>query len=349
MNALSERIAGLIRANGPLTVAQYMTMALHDPQYGYYATRDPLGAAGDFITAPEITQCFGELLGLWAAQCWHDQGKPSSARLVELGPGRGSLMRDALRAARLMPEFRAALDVVMVESNPVLKAAQQSALADCGVAVTWRGAFDTADADRPLFLLANEFFDAPPIRQFVKTARGWCERMVTLDAAGALAFALSPDVAPLMVPQRGPAALGAVYETCPAATAIVEEIARAVAGKGGAALIVDYGYGATAGYGETLQALKDQAFAGLLDSPGDADLSAHVDFAALAEAAREGGAVAYGPMDQGAFLVNLGLVQRATRLRQFDALDRLTKPEEMGTLFQALAILPAKTPAPPGF
>jgi NADH dehydrogenase [ubiquinone] 1 alpha subcomplex assembly factor 7 len=349
VNPLASRIAGLIQAQGPLSIAQYMTMALHDPQYGYYATRDPLGAAGDFITAPEISQVFGELLGLWTAQCWHDQGKPSPSRLMELGPGRGSLMRDALRAARLMPEFRAAIDVVMVESNPVLKAIQESALADCGVGVNWRGRFDPADADRPLFLLANEFFDTLPIRQFVKTERGWCERMVTLDANGALAFALAPDAAPVSVPARGPAEIGAVYETCPSATAIVEEIARAIAQHGGAALIVDYGYGGEAGYGETLQALKAQEFAGILDAPGEADLSAHVDFAALAEAARDGGAVAYGPVNQGDFLVGLGIISRATRLNELEALDRLIQPAQMGTLFKALAILPNGAPRPPGF
>ncbi|HEY1631708.1 MAG TPA: SAM-dependent methyltransferase [Rhizomicrobium sp.] len=346
MNALSERIARLIQAQGPISVAQYMTMALHDPQYGYYATRDPLGREGDFITAPEISQIFGELLGLWTAQCWHDQGKPASATLMELGPGRGTLMNDALRAARLMPQFRAALTVEMVESNPVLRVMQEKLLAECGVPVTWRGAF--APPDRPLFLLANEFFDALPIRQFVKTERGWCERMVTVDTSGALDFALAPEASPI-APERGPAELGAVYEVSPAAIAAAESLARVIANKGGAALIVDYGYGADAGYGETLQALKGQAFAGLLDTPGEADLSAHVDFAALAQAAREAGAVTYGLVDQGDFLMALGAVGRAAKLKQFEALDRLIKPAQMGTLFKALAILPGTAPPPPGF
>ena len=286
MNRLSARIAGLILAQGPLSLAQFMTLALHDPQFGYYATRDPIGA--DFITAPEISQMFGELLGLWIAQCWHDQGKPAPVRLVELGPGRGTLMADALRAARLMPEFLRAIEVVLVESNPVLQAAQRDCLKDCAIAIRWCGRFEDWLGDRPLFLLANEFFDALPIRQFVNTERGWCERMVTLDATGALAFALAPvPVSGAAIPpNRNDAPQGAVYETSPASLALTGEMAGIVAAHGGAALIVDYGYGAQAGFGETLQAVGDHAFKDILESPGEIDLSAHIDFAALGEEAR---------------------------------------------------------------
>jgi NADH dehydrogenase [ubiquinone] 1 alpha subcomplex assembly factor 7 len=350
VNALAQRIAGLIAAQGPLTVAQFMTMALHDPQYGYYAVNSPFGEGGDFITSPEITQIFGELLGLWAAQCWHDQGKPKSARLVELGPGTGALMRDALRAARLMPEFHDAVDVVMVESNPVLQKAQQETLAECGAAVRWQTGFDDTLAGRPLFLLANEFFDALPIRQFVKTGRGWCERMVGLDETGALAFALAPAASPVAIPvSRGPAELGAVLEISPSAAAITEQIGLTIARHGGAALMVDYGYGAEAGFGETLQAIGDHTFKNVLDEPGAIDLSAHVDFAALAQAARGQGAVTYGPVNQGDFLVDLGAVARGERLGQLPEVDRLTNESQMGTLFKALAILPAAAPKPPGF
>ena len=347
MNALGARIAGLIAAQGPLSVAQFMTMALHDPQYGYYVTRDPFGKAGDFITAPEISQMFGELLGLWTAQTWHNEGKPAPVRLVELGPGRGTLMRDVLNVTRLMPEFRKAAQVELVESNPLLQEMQQDALDDCGVAVRWCGRLE--DSDTPLLLLANEFFDALPIRQFVMTERGWCERMVTLDETGALAFALSPDATPLSLPERGPAELGAVYETCPAATALAGQIAHAIAAHGGAALIVDYGYGSEAGFGETLQALKAQAYAGLLDAPGEADISAHVDFAALAQAAREAGAATYGPIGQGDLLLKLGIAQRAKKLGAPEDLDRLTSAAQMGTLYKVLAILPAGAAKPEGF
>lgn len=356
VNALATRIAGLIQAQGPLSVAQFMTMALHDPEYGYYATRDPLGARGDFITAPEISQMFGELLGLWTAQCWHDQGKPSPARLVELGPGRGTLMVDALRAAARMPEFLAAVEIVLVESNPVLQAAQRETLKDCGLPIRWSERFE--ESNRALFLLANEFFDALPIHQFVKTDRGWCERMVTADSA--LGFALAPAAISnaMLPPTRDGAPLGGVYETSPAATALAEEIALSIARHGGAALIMDYGYGAGAGFGETLQAVGDHRFQDILESPGEIDLSAHVDFAALANAASRNGAAVFGPTDQGDFLTALGIIQRAERLARgrlgrtpdIDSqLERLILPDQMGTLFKALAIVPKSAPKPPGF
>jgi len=350
MNALSERIARLIQAQGPITVAQYMTMALHDPQHGYYATRDPFGVRGDFITSPEISQMFGELLGLWIAQCWLDQGSPAKAILMELGPGRGTLMADALRATRNVPGFHAALEVMLVEASPVLRAIQQEVLKDCGVKVRWESVFDPDRIDRPLFLLTNEFFDALPIRQFVKTGRGWHERMVTLDTDGALAFALTPEPLPIRVPDRGPAEPGAVFELCTQANTVAETIADRIVHEGGAALIVDYGYGAEAGYGETLQALRGQAFAPLLDAPGEADLSAHVDFASLAYAAQEeGGGTVFGPVPQGELLDRLGIAIRAAKLGQEDARERLTSPAQMGTLFKALAILPYGARKPEGF
>ncbi len=369
MNALGGRIARLIASQGPISVAQFMTMALHDPEGGYYATRDPFGRGGDFTTAPEISQMFGELLGLWIVQCWHYQGKPKRARLVELGPGRGTLMADALRATKLMPEFLAAIELVLVEASPALSAIQKETLKDSPAPIRWLTQFDDSLADRPLFLLANEFFDALPIRQFVKTDRGWCERMVGLDANGALAFALAPEPSPgsILPPNRDGAPLGAFFESATGASALAEQIAQIIARKGGAALIADYGYGAEAGFGETLQAVKDHAFAAVLDTPGEADLSAHVDFAVLADAARGRGAKGYGPVEQGEFLVSLGIIQRAERLAQqqqagsreqghlgdspqIDAqLERLILPDQMGALFKALAILPPKAPPPPGF
>ncbi|MGN6514237.1 MAG: class I SAM-dependent methyltransferase [Rhizomicrobium sp.] len=359
MNALGQRIARLIEAQGPISIAQFMTIALHDPQSGYYATRDPLGTRGDFVTAPEVSQMFGEMLGLWIAQCWHDQGKPE-ARLVELGPGRGTLMSDALRVIRqLMPEFLAKVAIVLVENSPALTAIQKEALAASGTNIRWATQFDDALADKPLFLLANEFFDALPIQQFVKTERGWCERMVVANG-DTLDFALSPDAVPssLVPPSRDGAPMGAFYETSPSSTAIIQQIAEAVARKGGAALIVDYGYGADAGFGETLQAVAAHKYASVLEAPGEADLSAHVDFAALAQAARETGATPFGPEGQGDFLEALGIVQRAATLArgrlgstpEIDGqLERLILPDQMGTLFKAMAILPNDKRTPPGF
>jgi len=369
MNALGQRIARLIEAQGPISIAQFMTIALHDPQNGYYATRDPLGAQGDFITAPEISQMFGELLGLWIAQCWHDQGKPA-ARLVELGPGRGTLMSDALRVIRqLMPEFLAKVEVLLIEASPALTGIQKSTLAVSGAKARWAKQFDDSLGDKPLFLLANEFFDALPIRQFVKTERGWCERMVVAKG-GTLDLAVSPEAVPAssIPPNRDGAPIGAFYETSPASSAIVQQIGEIIAREGGAALIVDYGYGADAGYGETLQAVAAHQYASVLEAPGDADLSAHVDFTAMAEDARRAGATPFGPVEQGEFLVSLGILTRAERLASNDGfslswqklhphlgsapliesqLNRLIKPDQMGTLFKALAIMPngAKTPA----
>jgi len=352
VNALAERIAALVAAQGPISIADFMTLASGQ----YYATRDPFGSEGDFITAPEISQVFGELLGLWCVQVWHDQGRPKPARLVELGPGRGTLMADALRAARLAPEFLDGLDIVLVEASPGLRAIQEETLK--GLGVRWTDRFDSQLSDRPLFLIANEFFDALPIRQYVKTVHGWRERMVTLSN-GKLDFALSPVAVPdaLIPASRADAPDGAVYEVCQPALSLVDEIARIVAIQGGGALIVDYGYDGV-DFGETLQAIADQSFAAILDDPGESDLSAHVDFLSLAATAARAGAAVFGPATQAAFLDDLGIVRRfehlATRNPRattdlWPQLDRLVSPDQMGTLFKALAILPRTVSNPPGF
>ena len=359
MNALGQRIAALIAAQGPISIAQYMTLALHDPEGGYYATRQPFGAAGDFITAPEISQMFGELLGLWCVQLWHEQGQPRNKLLVELGPGRGTLMADALRAMRAVPEFLEGLEVVLVEASPALRKAQAEKLKDTGVPIDWKPHLDEGLSGRALFLLANEYFDAMPLRQYVKTARGWCERMVVAKQ-GALDFALAPLPVPAaMIPAaRVGAPDGGVYETAPAAIAQAEMIGRLVAANGGGALLMDYGYGEQADHGETLQAVGGHEFAQVLEEPGESDLSAHVDFAALGEAAKRGGAAVYGPRGQGEFLAELGVVRRAEQLMKanpdsaqalFAAVERLIGPDKMGTLFKAMAVLPASAPIPPGF
>jgi SAM-dependent MidA family methyltransferase len=336
-----------------------MTLALHDSRGGYYATRDPFGRGGDFITAPEVSQIFGELVGLWTAQVWRDQGAPSPARLIELGPGRGTLMADALRGiSKAAPDFFAAIDVAMVENSPTLREVQRKTLADVAQ-IAWHNSFDAALADRPLFVLANEFFDALPIRQFAKAGDGWHERLVTVNAEGALAFALAPVTAKgLVVPEaRGEAGDGAVFEIAQGATALAEEIAAAIAARGGAMLAIDYGYG-QAGFADTLQAVKAHNYADILAEPGEADLTAHVDFTALAAAAARGCANAYGPVPQGALLERLGIAERAAQLARANpasaaaqdaALTRLTAADQMGTLFKALAVLPTTAPPPPGF
>jgi NADH dehydrogenase [ubiquinone] 1 alpha subcomplex assembly factor 7 len=367
-STLKARIIALIHAQGPISVAQFMTLALHDPKNGYYATRDPIGAAGDFITAPEINQMFGEMLALWMAQAWTDQGCPSNPMLVELGPGRGTLMADMLRTLQLVPDFLHALEVTLIETSPALQAIQKQKLKDAPALLCWAHQFDaiatTKNKGGPLFVIANEFFDALPVRQYVRTPRGWCERMVTANQ-DKLAFMLAPTPMPSrFVPEnRASAPEGSIYETAPAALALAEDIAEKVANFGGAALFIDYGYddilaANNGGFGETLQAVGNHAFADVLAEPGEDDISAHVDFAALAEAGKRGGASVHGPVSQGTLLANLGIAARAEKLisanpdtasQIYDALERLIAPQKMGTLFKALAFLPPAAAVAPGF
>lgn len=266
-------------------------------------------------------------------------------------------MADVLRAAKVAPDFLAALEVVLVEASPVLQAIQREKLKDYGVSIRWTAHFEAPG--RPLFLLANEFFDAMPVRQYVKTQQGWCERMVVARGEK-LDFALAPIVTPASALPATCAGApdGGVHEVAPGGLALAEEIARAVAEKGGAALLLDYGYDDATGFGETLQAVGGHEFADVLADPGEKDLSAHVDFAALAEAGRHGDATVYGPRAQGEFLAGLGLRERAEQLMKsnpaaaaslYAAVERLIDPREMGTLFKALAFLPPSAGKPPGF
>ena len=342
---LAEILAARIRAQGPITLAEYMAECLLHPTLGYYTTRDPFGAAGDFTTAPEISQMFGELLGLALAQAWLDQGAPAGVILAELGPGRGTLMADVLRATRAVPGFHAAVRVCLVEASPVLR--QRQAVALAGYKVAW---FDHVQdlPEGPLYLLANEFFDALPIRAFQRDGAGWSERVVGLHA-GALGFGLAP-VGPIA--GLGEAAQGQIVEVCPAAPGVVAEISGRIKGHGGVALIVDYG--GWQSRGDTFQALKSNAFADPFAEPGQADLTAHVDFAALAAAA----VVPHAYVTQGVFLQRLGIGARAARLAErltgerlqshLAATRRLTDDAEMGSLFKVLVLYPANCPQPPG-
>ena len=356
MNALKRKLLDLIEAQGPLTVAQYMAIALGDPQHGYYMRRDPLGR--DFITAPEVSQIFGELIGLFFVQAWEDRWRPNTFQFVELGPGRGTLMADMMRAAgKLRPQFVEAARITLVETSPTLREIQAKTLGSS--TVNWISRFDDIAADGPLFLIANEFFDALPIHQFVKSERGWHERMVTSDGED-LRFALTPDIVPLsVIPARvRDADPGSVIEVTTGATELVRRVAGRIAENGGVALIIDYGHVTTA-VGDTLQAMKDNAFADPLAEPGEVDLTGHVDFQALAVAAGEAEAVTPIIPVQGEFLEALGIHERANRLkrdnperiREIDsAVDRLTSPKQMGTMFKALAIFEGMDQAlPPGF
>jgi NADH dehydrogenase [ubiquinone] 1 alpha subcomplex assembly factor 7 len=351
---LLAHLAGRLRAEGPLSVAAYMEAALFHPRWGYYATRDPLGARGDFITAPEISQVFGELIGLWCAELWQRIGAPDPVLLVELGPGRGTLLQDALRAARVVPDFARAARLHLVERSPVLRAAQAQALA--AAAPRWHDDL-AAVPPGPMLLVANEFLDALPIRQFVQTSEGWRERVVALAGDGdALGFALAP--APAADAALPAAAPGAVRELRPAARTLAREIGARLARDGGAALFVDYGYWPSA-CGDTLQAVRRHHAHAVLDEPGTADLTAYVDFADFAAAAAAAGARAWGPVPQGLWLERLGIDARAARLvagaeadaghRIRSGCRRLVDPDAMGRLFKVLALTPMSGPPPAGF
>ena len=355
---LAVRLVRHIRAHGPLTIAAFMAMALHDPRAGYYASRQPLGASGDFITAPEISQIFGELIGLWCADLWQRMGRPDPVIVAELGPGRGVLMADFLRAASGVPGFREALRLHLVEASPILRAEQRRRLADSDP--VWIADID-ALPDAPLLLVANEFLDALPIRQLVRGRADWAERLVAVDAAGRLCFADGPEAPALTLlvpPARRDAAPGTVVEFCPAAATLAAGLAERLRGRQGAALFIDYGNGEESP-GSTLTAIGEHHAAAILDAPGTADLSAHVDFAAFAAAARASGANVYGPAPQGAFLTALGAEQRLAALLKRAApgqraaletgLRRLIDPAEMGTLFKVLALTSPGLAAPAGF
>jgi NADH dehydrogenase [ubiquinone] 1 alpha subcomplex assembly factor 7 len=356
---LGRRLARLIAETGPITVADYMAHCLGDPEHGYYLAREPFGPAGDFVTAPEISQMFGELVGAWIAEVWHAAGRPAAVCLVELGPGRGTLAADLLRTLRLVPDLVAAATLHLVETSPRLRALQAETLAAAPVAVHWHDRLDDVPAGFTL-TVANEFFDALPVRQFVRTDTAWQERVVGLDADGRLAFGLGPGAlaASELPPRLRAAPAGAILEVSPASIAVMQTLAGRIARDRGAALVIDYGHAET-GLGETLQAVAHHAYTDPLAAPGEADLTAHVDFAALARAARSVGAAAHGPIGQGAFLSALGLAQRAARLsRDADAptraaiaaaADRLASPDQMGTLFKVLAVTPAGAAPPPPF
>ena len=345
---LTDILAASIRADGPISMSSYMAECLLHPTHGYYTTRDPFGAAGDFITAPEISQMFGEMLGLCMAQAWMEQGRPSRFILAELGPGRGTLMADVLRVGRAVPGFVEAAQVVFVEASEVLRRAQATRVPDA----KWVDSVDQIPADAPLFLLANEFFDALPIRQFQRQKVDWAEVCVGLDADGTLQLTLRP--APGAVPGRhSDTQPGDIVEMCPALPGIVAEVAARVA-DGGCAIIVDYGDWRS--LGDTVQALRAHMPEPILAAPGAADLTAHVDFEAIAQAAN-GQASAMIP--QGVLLERLGITTRAQTLAKGltgAALDahiaahrRLTHPDEMGHLFKAIALGPKGGPFPPGF
>ncbi|CTQ75205.1 class I SAM-dependent methyltransferase [Roseibium alexandrii] len=350
MTALKEKLRQQIAAEGPITVATYMARCLGDQEYGYYTTREPFGRKGDFITAPEVSQMFGELIGAVCLKAYETLGAPSNFQLVELGPGRGTLMGDFLRMASHRPEFLEAATLNLVEISPRLRQVQTQILRNTQLQPNFRNTFQDVP-DGPLIVIANEFFDALPIHQFVKTPNGWNERMVGLDASGRLEFGVGPAQLPTdsIPPAAMKAPEGSILETQPAANAVAEEIATRIAEYGGFALFIDYGYAQT-GPGDTLQALYRHAYDDVLAHPGEADLTAHVNFETLATAARRAGAIPLPLLTQGTFLLQSGLLERAGALGAGktpadqdtirDVVERLAAPDEMGDLFKVLAIAP---------
>ena len=338
--SLAQRLKARILEDGPITVADYMTACLHDPVDGYYATRPRLGEAGDFVTAPLVTQMFGELIGLWAVEVWSRMGAPAPFRLVEVGPGDGTLMQDALRAARLVPAFLEAADLWLVETSAPLRAAQ----ADRLPTAHWAAGLDEVPGEAPLILIANELLDCLPVRQFVRTADGWAERRIGLDAAEALAFGLAPAPRGFEPPMDAPP--GVIVEISSAQEAFGAGVGARIARDGGAALLVDYGRDRP-GPGDTLQALADHKKVPPLENPGRADLTVHADFPVVAAAAGRTGVETTPILGQGDFLRALGVEARAMALcrarpdraqtiaRQ---LARLTAPDQMGGLFKALGV-----------
>ena len=357
MTALKARLERLIAAGGPISVADYMAACLFDTQAGYYTTREPFGAAGDFTTAPEISQMFGELVAVWAYSAWAATGRPMPMLLAEIGPGRGTLMADMLRTLdRLDTGFVTRARVAMVEASPRLADLQRDRLTGGRGRPTWFA--DVATLPRlPLVVVGNELFDALPLRQFVKTAEGWRERMVGLDDGSGLCFvAGSAGIDPaLLPPEAAEAPEGAVFETSPAREAMMDALAARIARDGGAALFVDYGH-LRPGLGDTLQAVRNHAYDDVFAHPGEADLTSHVDFSALAAVAAAHG-LDVTTATQGEFLLGLGLVERAgalgaaadeavrTRLR--GEVERLAGPEAMGDLFKVICVAPKGARLPP--
>jgi NADH dehydrogenase [ubiquinone] 1 alpha subcomplex assembly factor 7 len=335
---LAQKLIARIKAKGPIPVADYMGACLNDPEHGYYRTQQAIGRAGDFITAPEISQVFGELIGLWCAVVWQQMGSPQRVNLIELGAGRGILLADALRAARVVPTFRAAIAVHVLDANPALIAQQRVALADSGVPISWHATLEALPSDTPSIWIANEFLDTLPVTQTVGPADGGAAvRCVGLDGDGRLAFVEGDR--PVIRETQDFSALAAAMGLR--------------AKQPLAALFIDYGYSSNS-QGETLQAARNHAFEHVLTSPGEADISGHVDFAACAAALP---LAVDGPTTQAEFLGRLGIMERASKLMAANPMKanvlemgvaRLMHPAGMGTRFLVLAARSPHVPPLPG-
>lgn len=357
---LAEKIRAIISAHGPISVTDYFALCLADPEYGYYQTRDPFGRGGDFVTAPEVSQLFGEMIGIFLVHAWEKHLRPRrNVRIAEIGPGRGTMMADILRVVKLAPDLYAAATIHLVETSPTLRDVQRRTLEIRAGKIAWHDSFDDIPSGF-LLLAANEFFDAVPLRQFVKTPSGFRERLVGIDGEGRLAFMSGAgSLDPALLPsghQTAPA--GTIAEIAPARAAIMQLLSDRLFNGGGTALVIDYGH-LEAGFGDTLQAVHKHAFDPPLAHPGEADLTSHVDFEALSEVARARSVTVNGMISQGQFLLKLGLLERAGALGRGKtpseqgairaAVERLAGngPNQMGGLFKVMAVSsPAVSLAP---
>ncbi len=349
MNSLGEKIAQLIRTTGPISVSDYMAICLFDPEHGYYTTREPFGAGGDFITSPEISQMFGELVAVWLFQSWQACGAPLPATIAEIGPGRGTLMKDMIRTLRqIAPDLASEASFILVEASPRLTGIQKETLQGSGVKLEWQTSLDDLAA-QPLFIAGNEIFDALPFRQFVRHDGKWLERSVGLVDDGALGFGIGTAslAAETLPPEILSAPDGSVFEIAPVREAMMSSIASRIALNGGAGIFFDYGH-LRPGHGDTFQAMREHRHQGVFDTPGEADLTSHVDFSALASVARSHGLSCH-MATQGDFLLRMGLIERAGRLGQnaddarrtkiTSEVERLAGPDQMGELFKVLTIV----------
>ncbi len=369
MTPLAALIADIIRAHGPIDIGRFMTLVSSHRTEGYYRTRDPFGKGGDFVTAPEISQVFGELLGLFLADYWIKLGRPNSINLVELGPGRGTLLADMLRSTRSVEGFHQSLCLHLIEINPALQKQQESSIEfearHAQQTAKWHGSIDDLEPDMPLFLLANEFVDVLPIRQFTRVEKGWRERRIGLSETDQFAFVVDGRSLPSTYWDRLEAPLGAILEISPARESLVQSVALHLIDAGGIALFIDYAHEAgpnmragVGALGDTFQAISRNERVSPLTHVGEADLTARVDFERLVEVASEIGVDCSGPVTQSQFLDHLGIEVRRSQLLEANpdraseintSINRLINPQEMGTLFKVMALSQPDSPEPSGF
>lgn len=356
MTPLHRKLAAIIESEGPISIERYMALCLGDPEHGYYMTRDPFGTKGDFTTAPEMTQMFGELIGLWIADYFMKLRSPKPIHIVEIGPGRGTLMADAIRAMRVVPELLDHASFTLVETSPTLIATQKATLRDFELDIDWVHSIEDIP-DGPAIFVANEWFDALPIRQYQRIEQGWAERLIGLDEERRLILGIDIEK---ILPISDDIAIGTVRERAVIGESLMGRLASRIARMSGAVLAIDYG-ASQSGFGDTLQAVKAHRFVSPYEEPGEADLTTQVDFAALKRVAEKAGAHCSGPVTQADFLLALGLHERAQRLAAhatqdhqraiIQAFERLTNRDErgMGKLFKVIAVTAPNSPVPAGF